>query len=333
MAIVSTTSGFSFSGTDNKSIVDAAINAGLFFPYSCKNGRCKSCMCQLLSGSTKLLCDETGLTDDEKKSGWILACARAPVSELTIDAVGVSNQALPEVKTLPCRISELVLLSGDVIKVVLRLPPGTQFRYLAGQYIDIIKGDIKRSYSIANNGVPGGTIELHIKRFADGLMSEYWFEHAQVNDLLRLNGPLGTFFLRDIATKNLIFLATGTGFAPIKALLESLSQLNVDERPKSLRVYWGGRKASDFYEKVPDIGFPYAFNRVLSRDLEGRALEYVQDVCLADVSDFQDTQVFACGSVSMIDDAKHVLFEAGLNPADFFSDAFLSSGFRLTEVH
>ncbi len=325
MNAIKTTTGLTFNALPDKSIVDAAIASGVFFSYSCKTGRCKTCKCKVTAGETALLADELGLTETEKADGWILGCVRKPMSELTISAPGVSKFEMPQAKMLPCRISALESLSTDVMKVTLRLPPNNQLEYFAGQYIDVIKGDIRRSYSIANACTLGGQIELHIKRFSGGKMSEYWFEQAKVNDLLRLNGPLGTFFLRNCAGKDLIFLATGTGFAPVKAILESLSQAKSEELPSSIRVYWGGRSLAELYAAAPDIGIPYSFKRVLSRGAGGDAQGYVQNVCLGDVADFQNTQVFACGSNAMIEDGRRLLVKAGLEEADFYSDAFVCS--------
>lgn len=325
MNAIKTTTGLAFNALPDKSIVDASIAAGVFFPYSCKTGRCKTCKCKVATGETALLADELGLTEAEKTEGWILACVRTPTSELTINAPSVSRFEMLQVKMLPCRINALEPLSADVIKVTLRLPPNSQLQYYAGQYIDVIKGDIRRSYSVANPYTKDGQIELHIKRFNGGRMSEYWFEQAKVNDLLRLNGPLGTFFLRDYAGKDLIFLATGTGFAPVKAILESLSQAKPEDLPRSISVYWGGRVLSDLYSDMPDVGFPYIFKRVLSRSADGDAQGYVQNVCIGDVADFQNTQVFACGSNAMIEDARSLLVKAGLAEADFYSDAFVCS--------
>lgn len=325
MISIKTTTGLSFNADVGKSIVDGAIAAGICYPYSCKTGRCKTCKCKVVSGETKLLSDELGLTDAEKADGWILGCVREPISDLAIETTGVSKLPMPQIKLLPCRISVLELLSTDVIKVVLRLPPNNPFQYYSGQYVDVIRGDLRRSYSVANACGEDGLLELHIKRFNGGQMSEYWFEQAKVNDLLRLNGPLGTFFLRDYSGKDLIFLATGTGFAPVKAILESLSQVKSEELPSSVKVYWGGRIASDLYAVLPDITFPYTFQRVLSRSSDGDVQGYVQDACLGDAVDFQNAQVFACGSNAMIEDARSLLVKAGLEEAEFYSDAFVCS--------
>ena len=325
MRAIRTTSGLEFEGRPGQSLVDAAMGVGIFYPYSCKSGRCKTCKCKVVSGATKLLGDEVGLSDGEKQEGWILGCVREAVSDLTISVAGASKFSMPLVRMIPCRISVLDQISVDVMRVALRLPPNSKFEYYPGQYVEVVKGGVRRSYSVANDYSQDCMLELHVKRFSDGLMSEYWFEQAKINDLLRLNGPLGTFFLRDFLGVNLIFLATGTGFAPVAAMLGRLSSVKPEDRPRSVCVYWGGRVESDFYAQAPDIGFPYIFKRVISRGSVGDALGYVQAVCLADTVNFENTMVFACGSNSMIEDAKCLLVEAGLDEADFYSDAFVCS--------
>ena len=325
MSQINATQGLSFNAGESISIVNAALKAGLFFPHSCTVGRCKTCKCKVVSGCTTLLLDELGLSDTEKSQGWILACVRVAVGNLTISDVTLSETPMPEIKMVPCRINSLEYLTHDILKVVLRMPPSQKLSYYPGQYINVIRDEVRRSYSIANFCTGEGLLELHIKKYDGGLMSKYWFLEAKVNDLLRMNGPIGTFFLRNIANKDLIFLATGTGFAPVKALLESILHSKKCDWPRSVRVYWGGRIASDMYSEAPEIGFPYVFKRVLSRSSDGDAKGYVQNACLDDVADFQNTQVYACGSNAMIEDARSLLVKAGLEETDFYSDAFVCS--------
>jgi CDP-4-dehydro-6-deoxyglucose reductase len=269
--------------------------------------------------------DELGLTNAEQSEGWILTCARTALSDLNLHIEDLSRFNIPKPQTLPCKISSKKLIAPDVIHVSLRLP-ATRFDFLSGQYIEIIgPNGLRRSYSIANNNFESKHLEFHIKRVDGGLFSDYWFQEAKVNDLLRLYGPLGTFFLRDVKDKTIVLLATGTGFAPVKAILESLSQVKPKELPRSIRVYWGGRVLTDLYDHAPDIGFPYVFKRVLSRSADGDVQGYVQDACLGDISDFQNTMVFACGSNAMIEDSRRVLVKAGLEESEFYSDAFVCS--------
>jgi len=202
-------------------------------------------------------------------------------------------------------------------------------KFLPGQYIDIIGMDgIRRSYSIAGQDSSSGTIELHIRRTLGGKLSEYWFNRARLNDLLRFNGPVGTFFIRATRGLDLYFLATGTGIAPIKSMLESLAGLSREESPRSVTVFWGGRRREDLYFDVNELPGTFEFIPVLSRpdaDWNG-AKGYVQDQLLRRRLDFRNSAVYACGGNAMICDARLALSKAGLPSCSFISDAFLMSG-------
>lgn len=307
----------------DESILSAVIDGGLLVPHSCKIGRCNACKCKVISGSTRLIKEEMGLTESEKERGWILACVRAAVSDVSIMIDKVSQYLMPPVILTPARIASLERSSESVIMVRLRIPVEQNFKYYPGQYIDVIRGGLRRSYSIANAYIDSGQLELHIKKYDSGAMSNYWFHDAKVNDLLRINGPFGSFFLKDAADKDLILLATGTGFAPIKAILEGLMANNSNQLPRTIKVYWGGREKEDFYTNVPDIGIHYEMKYILSRNEKGDHLEYVQYACLKDISDMNNKVVFACGSPAMINDAKRIFVESGLDESNFHSDAFV----------
>jgi len=271
---------------------------------------------------------EVGLTEAQKAEGWVLSCVRAACSDLTLEVEDLGDVVLPLSKTWPCRISQIDRWAPDVVRVVLRLPPCADFAFMAGQYIDIIgPNSVRRSYSLANVSAAGKSLELHIRAVVDGEMSEYWFSRAQVNDLLRLNGPLGTFFLRPSAALDLVFLATGTGIAPVKAMLESLEGIPLAQRPRSVVVFWGGRSAQDLYWDVESITAGQRYVPVLSRPQPSwtGAVGYVQDVLLAQMPDLTSTAVYACGSIAMIQSAQGALIQAGLPPSRFYSDAFVCS--------
>lgn len=228
------------------SILNAAAEKKIILPYSCKTGRCNTCKCKVLSGQTEALIEEIGLSSAERADGWILSCARTAISDLLIEVEDLSDARLPDVLTLPARIDSLNKVAPDILCVNLRIPQNSAFSYLAGQYVDVIAaGGTRRSYSIANASKVDQKIELHIRAVEGGTMSNYWFNHSNINDLLRLKGPLGSFFLRNSTGLDLVFLATGTGIAPIKAMLESMVELPDSERPQSVTVLWGGRNAED----------------------------------------------------------------------------------------
>lgn len=320
----------SFNAEAGTSILDSAQAAGLVLEHSCRTGRCGSCRTQVLEGRTTPLLPEEGLTTQEHDAGWILSCARAPQSDLRLNIEDLGALATVSTKTLPCRIDSLQLLTPDVMKVQLRLPPGAPLKYLSGQYINVIAKDgLRRSYSIANACTGSGPLELHVRRVDGGAMSRYWFEQAKANDLLRLEGPLGTFFLREGADKDLVFLATGTGIAPIKAMLADVEQWPPAARPRSVTLLWGGRKEQDLYWTPDSADLIYL--PVLSRAGSGwhGAHGHVQQVLLEEhrqrPRDWARTVVYACGSNAMIQGARSSLQAAGLPPTQFYSDAFVSS--------
>jgi CDP-4-dehydro-6-deoxyglucose reductase len=328
LPFVKLSNGRLFTASIGDSLVDAAILAGITLPHSCKTGRCSTCKCKVREGKTVVLQTETGLTDTEKASGWILSCVRAAQTDVTLEVEDLGDISLPPSKTLPCRVSSLERLAADVVRVLLRLPPSADFKAIPGQYIDVIGPfGVRRSYSLANAITTDKTLELHVRAVDGGVMSNYWFNQAKDNDLLRLTGPLGTFFLRNLAQLNLVFLATGTGIAPVKAMLESLATVAPGQAPQSVTVYWGGRTPSDLYIDVQSIPAGHRFVPVLSRataDWAG-ATGYVQDTFLATHPDLTSTVVYACGSDAMIRSAKAKLFAAGLPETLFFADAFVSS--------
>lgn len=328
MPLITTSSGKHFPANDGEVLLDAALRSGVNLEYSCRTGRCSSCKCRVTSGSTIPLSEELGLSQDELDEGWILSCVRAPTSNLSLEVRDLGDVEIFPSKTLPCRIQSLGQLSPDVLKVELRLPPNSEFWYHAGQYIEVIgNGGMRRSYSVANAPRASGPLELHVRQVPGGAMSDYWFTRAKVNDLLRFNGPLGTFFVREITAQDLVFLATGTGIAPIKGMLEALGNLTYEEQPRSVTVYWGGRTPSDIYWDTAVLNIKHRFVPVLSRggsDWFG-VRGYVQQAFLSDRPDLQQTVVYACGSAAMIRSAHQQLRLAGLPDHRFRSDAFVCS--------
>lgn len=331
MPIIRTTHDLTFEAAEGESLLDAALRAGITLPYSCRTGRCSTCRCRVDSGTTRALHEETGLTPEERAEGWILSCVRSASEDLLLEVEDLGGIDLTPPRTQPCRIQSMDSLAPDVLRVTLRLPPAVDVAHQPGQYIDVIgPGGVRRSYSIANASRPDRTLELQVRKVDGGEMSSYWFERAATNDLLRLHGPLGTFFLRDVTGADLVFLATGTGIAPIKAILESLDR-DPGRRPGSISLYWGGRQPADLYwqppAKVADV--PVRYVPVLSRageDWDG-ARGHVQDAMLAStpMDSLARARVYACGSDAMIHGARAALTAAGLLDRHFHADAFVCS--------
>jgi len=330
MHAITTSSGRSFEARPDESLLDAALRQGVVLDYSCRTGRCSSCRGRVRSGETVAAHDELGLSAEDKAHGFILTCVRHACGPVELEIEDLGDVVLPEAKTLPCRIQSIEHLSRDVVRVVLRLPPTSALDFLPGQYIDVIGAEgLRRSYSVANAPRADKQIELHIREVPDGAMSCYWFQQAKVNDLLRLRGPLGTFFLRGQAGKNLVLLATGTGIAPVKAILEGLTSMPSDAQPRGVTVYWGGRHREDLYWQPEGFAALPAFRfvPVLSRAGEDWTGErgHVQDVMLHEHPYLADTLVYACGSDAMTHGAQARLHAAGLPDRQFHSDAFVCS--------
>lgn len=321
-------SGRVYQAEGNESLLDAALRQGLVLGHSCKTGRCSSCKARVLSGDSVATQDELGLTPDERAKGFVLSCVRQARSDLRLEVEDLGSLHLFPSKILPARIQGLQGLGPDVMQVTLRLPPGPGLAYHPGQYIDVIgPAGLRRSYSLANAPRDDRTLELHIRAVPGGAMSEYWFEQAKVNDLLRLEGPLGTFFLREAAGRDVVMLATGTGIAPVKAMLEGLLHMEARQLPASVRVLWGARRLEELYWDPTELGLPLHFEPVLSRapaEWVG-ARGHVQDVLIAQGRALQNAWVYACGSEKMIHAARSRLIGEGLPERQFHADAFVCS--------
>ncbi len=307
-------------------ILSGAQKENITLDHSCKTGRCQSCKAKVIIGTSIATVDETGLSDEDKAKGFILTCVRTPTSDITLDVEDLSAYSLEQIRTIPSKVDKITSISSNVIELKLRIPPNTSFRYLSGQYINIIKGDYKRSYSIANSN-SNSNLVFFIKNYGGGKFSSYLFDEAKINDLLRIEGPIGTFFYRNTPKKNIVFLATGTGIAPVKAILEQFDEKNSEVKDKNIYLFFGGRTEEDLFWSPKFNNIEVHFIPVLSRsttDWEG-AKGYVQDVVLSTPIDLSDSVLYACGSENMIQDAMKLALKNGLAEDSFYSDAFISS--------
>lgn len=322
---VTTIEGKEFESVDSVSILDSALNSDLIFEHSCRTGQCGVCKTTLLEGEVVELQAQIALAEQQKQSKQILTCCCAPKTDILIDAEDLSALHGVETKTLPARINTIKKYTADIIEVTLRLPPTANFKFLEGQYLDVLHNSIRRSYSIASTSSQK-EITLLIKRFENGKMSDYWFNHAKENDLLRIEGPKGTFFLRD-DLKPLLFLATGTGIAPIMSILNILDENPDYQQQHSITVYWGNRYPEEFVWQPKFENLNVDFIQVCSKPDQSWTGEvgYVQDIAMQKQPDVEKCVIYACGSNAMIQSAKRLLTERGLPENQFYSDAFVQS--------
>ena len=321
--------GTSFPIAENQTILAAAQQAGVHLDFSCRDGRCGVCKVKVLAGNAVELMFPESLDDQQRKERQILTCCHGAESDLSIEAENLVQLEGIESKVLPCRIDSLEHLSVDVIRVVLRLPSNANFNYLPGQYVEIIgPSSVRRSYSLASMPRAGeAKLELLVRHYPGGVMSRYWFEEAKLNDLLRLEGPLGSFFLRDNDAKQLAFLATGTGIAPVLAMIEGMLESGMTKRFEKLVCYFGCRNNDElFFDAKELFKGVVEFVPLFSREAPAGARKgYVQQALVEDFHSLDGLSVYACGSPEMIHDARSLLVGKGLQENRFYSDAFLPS--------
>ena len=309
-----------YRASANATLLDAALTNKLSLEYSCKKGSCGVCSAEVLAGLVK---NELG---ELVGSGSVLTCSSYARSDVTLKAIYYPELAGIECLTVPCKVASLDFVTDDIIVLSLRLPPTTPFRYIPGQYIDLISGHLRRSYSIANAQSTSAGIELHIRLLQDGEFSQI-LRHSTLNQLMRIEGPKGTFFIRE-ATNPIIFLAGGTGFAPVKALVEGLL---ASHSQREIHIYWGMPHSMSLYS---DIATTWAREQehihyvpVISTEdqsWQGRR-GFVHQAIIDDFSDLSQYHVYACGSSLMINAAKETFVAKGLDSAHFYSDAFVPS--------
>ena len=235
-------SGHSFEVKEGQNILQAGLDAGFMMPYSCRTGVCRTCRGTLREGSVDYgAVHPTYLPESDKAKGFALLCQARPLTDLVVEVRELEGMAGIRPRMIPCRVEKLERPAPDVALMGLRLPMNENFRFLAGQYIDILLKDQKRrSYSIAVPPRPEGVtyLELHLRHTPGGLFTDHVFSKAKVRDILRFEGPLGTFYLREDSDKPMIFVAGGTGFAPIKAVIEHMFHNKMD---RQIVLYWGAR--------------------------------------------------------------------------------------------
>ncbi len=322
-------SGHAFPIEDNETILEAALKNGFVLPYSCRDGVCGACKGKVLQGNVDFgKHQEDTLTEAEKSVGMALFCCAKPLSDLTIECREVSAIKDIPIKTLPCRVQKMAKPAPDVMVLSLKLPANERLQFMAGQYIDILLKDQKpRSFSLANAPHDDELLELHIRNIAGGAFTQQVFNEMKERDLLRFKGPLGTFFLREDTDKPIILVASGTGFAPVKAIIEHALHIGV-KRP--MHFYWGGRKLADLYmmEKAKEwelrgIKFTPVLSEALPEDSWKGRTGFVHLAVMEDYRDLSGYEVYVCGAPVVVE-AAHTDFTAQckLPNESFFSDAF-----------
>lgn len=330
-------SGRSFSAEDNETLLTAGIRQGIGLPYGCKDGACGSCKCKKISGTVVHGAHQAkALSDEEEAQGLILTCCASAQSDVVLESKQVTAEGGLPVKKMPVRVASLEKKSHDVMVLKVQLPASEPMKFRAGQYIEfILRDNSRRSYSMANAPhtleVSPAVVELHIRHMPGGKFTDPVFTTMKEKDILRAEGPYGSFYLREDSDKPMILLASGTGFAPIKALIEHLQHIG-SQRPATL--YWGGRRPADLYmadwvetqmQAMPNLKFvPVISNAEAEDNWTGRT-GFVHQAVLQDHSDLSGHQVYACGAPIVVESAQREYVTQGKLPAEeFYADSFTS---------
>ena len=321
-------SGHQFHAESDETILDAALRSGLALPYGCRGGACGACIGKVVSGEFDYGDDEPmALNEAQAAVGMALFCLARPTTDITLEIHEVSAVEEIPVRNLPAKVARLERLNDEVMALFLKLPEGERMQYLAGQYVEfVMKDGRKRAFSIANAPHHDELLEFHIRHIRGGEFTDHVFSDMQPGEMLRIEGPRGSFFLREDSERPIIMLATGTGFGPIKGILEHM-MAEGSNRPVTL--YWGARHQQDLYAdtllKSWQARYPQLdYRPVLSQpddNWQGRR-GYVQDAVIADFSDLSGHELYACGHPTMVYSARDVLVARGMLPEHCFGDAF-----------
>jgi len=327
-------SGRSFEVARDEPVLAAAIRAGVGLPYGCRDGACGSCKSRLVEGRViHGVHQHKALSIAEEEEGWTLTCCATPQTDLVIEARTVPGAGEFAVQKMPCRIASIARPAPDVAVLKLQLPANVVLKYHAGQYIEFILRDgARRSYSMANaphRAAEG--LELHVRHMPGGKFTDHVFGGLKEKDILRLEGPFGSFYLREDSERPIVLLASGTGFAPIKAIVEQM-QFKGITRPAVL--YWGCRTRAELYlhdwaveaaAAMPNLRYVPVLSEPKPEDAWTGRTGFVHHVVMEDLPDLGAHEVYACGAPIMVDSAhRDFVARCGLPAEEFYADAFTS---------
>jgi CDP-4-dehydro-6-deoxyglucose reductase, E3 len=320
----------------DEAILPAAIRQGIGLPYGCRDGACGSCKSKLLQGRVIHGAHQLkALSAAEEEAGFILTCCGTPQTDCLVEARTVPGAGEYPVLKLPSRVLSMHRAAPDVMVLNLQLPANQNLQYRAGQYVEFILRDgARRSYSMANAPSQLGSppaIELHLRHMPGGKFTDHVFSALKDKDILRVEGPFGSFFLREESNKPIILLASGTGFAPIKAILQHMQTKAIT---RDVVLYWGARRKADLYQHewcttaadaMPNLRYVPVLSEAQADDAWGGRTGFVHHAVMTDWPNLSGHQVYACGAPVMVEAAERDLVGVCGLPADeFFADSFTS---------
>ncbi len=336
-------SGHSFQIEPGETVLEAALRQSIGLPYGCKNGACGTCRGKLVEGElVHRAHSSSALSTADEAKGFALFCSSFPQGDIVIEARVLTGFGDIPIRKMPARIAKIDRPAPDVAIIHLQLPASERLQFRAGQYLDFILPDgARRQYSIANAPHSDELISLHVRHTPGGVFTDRLFgtlePPVKERDILRIEAPLGTFFLREDSARPIVLLAGGTGFAPIKAIAEHLfhQRINHEQDGKSSRaihLYWGARSRPDLYmaqlpgkwaREQPNVRYVPVLSEPQPEDVWDGRTGFVHRAVMDDLPDLSAFQVYACGAPAMTDAARRdFVGQCGLPDEEFFADAF-----------
>jgi len=324
----------SFTVEENETILDAALRQGIAFPYQCKTGSCATCLGHVTSGKVHYP-DGLPLTimEHEHEQGKAVFCVSVAKSDLELEVNEIDSSSDVQIKMLPARVNSLKRLADDVMEMTLKLPASENMSFYAGQYIEFIMRDkSRRAFSLANSPSNDEYLELHLRQVPDGIFTNYVFDSMKEKAMVRIEGPFGNFYIRDTSNRPLVMIAGGTGFAPIKSIIEKLIEEG-DTRP--IELYWGARAKADLYRNdLPEkwasqyehINYIPVLSEAKDEDNWQGRTGFVHEAVAEDLPNIGSYDVYMAGPPVMINSAKERFSQQGLPIDQLFSDSFEYAG-------
>ena len=323
-------SGHEFVAEEGESILEAALRQGIGLPYGCRNGACGRCSGEVISGKTQYDIDALrGMAKKEYDAGKTLFCQACAISDLQIKVREIVTSSDIEIKILPCRVEKMQLLTHDVMMLRLKLPETERMQFMAGQYLEILLKDGKRrAFSIANAPHDDSYIELHIRHVPDGHFGDFVFNGLKEKALLRIEGPLGSYFLREDSDRPIILMGGGTGFSPLKGMLEHAFHIGMD-RP--IHLFCGAREKRDLYmdemvqqwlKKYSNLKYTAVLSDAAKQDNWQGETGFVHESVVKHYPDLSGFDVYLSGPPPMVKAGMDLFYESGLPETQIYSDSF-----------
>jgi ferredoxin-NAD(P)+ reductase (naphthalene dioxygenase ferredoxin-specific) len=308
-------------------VLEAALNAGVPYPFGCQSGNCGSCKSMLIEGKVELAeYSEFALTDEERAQGLVLACRAMADDDIEIAWIEGEDLALHALRTLDCRVKAVDRLTHDIIGVTLRIEAGGPFTFTAGQFARVtFPGQKSRDYSMASR--PDALdLVFHIRHMAGGAVSAFVANQLTLGMPVKVEGPHGIAHYREAHAGPILALAGGSGLAPIASIVETALAKG---RRGPIHLYFGARDERDVYledhfRALAAKHLNLTYQVVLSQPsgATSRRTGFLHEAVAADFPNLDGAKAYIAGPPLMVDAMTPVLIQRKMRREDIHADAF-----------